>query len=139
LIINKKRYILSRETVIDASQALDRSFYMKKHAILFGFIFAVLALASCKFEKGGIIEVTNVSDYNASITILLDDITRIIADGGSEQRADPKGKLTFYIVEDGTYIVNALFYQTGFTGHGEKEGIVLSGGNKVTVQVKPSP
>jgi hypothetical protein len=62
-------------------------------------------------------------------------------DGGAEQRAAPKEKLTFFIGEDGTYTVNANFYQTlpKFTGHGKQEGIVLSGGTKATVKVKPSP
>jgi hypothetical protein len=124
------------EMATDASQALDRSFYMKKHAILFGFIFAVLALASCKFEKGGTIEVKNDSNYKASIHI--EDGSMMPVDGGAKQEAAAGKTVMFSISEDGAYTVEAVFYQTGFTGHG-REKAVLSGGNKVTVQVKPSP
>jgi hypothetical protein len=110
---------------------------MKKHVKIIGVVFAILVFASCKLEKGGTIEVINDSDYNASITILKGIMP---VDGGAEKRATAGGKVTFSIGEDGTYNVNANFYETlpPFAGHGTGEA-VLSGGNIVTVRVKPSP
>jgi len=116
---------------------LTRRRNMKKYVII-GLVFAALAFASCKLGKGGTIEVINDSkDYYASITVLK-GLSPV--DGGLEQRAAPKGKVTFSIEEDGTYTVNANFYQTlpVFTGNGKGEAVLL-GGNKVTVHVQPSP
>jgi hypothetical protein len=111
---------------------------MKKRLILFSLVSAVLAFASCKLEKGGTIEVTNGHNtYTASITIMK-GLSPV--DGGLEKRAAPNEKVTFSIEEDGTYTVNANFYETlpVFTGHGAKE-VVLSGGNRViSVEVTPS-
>jgi len=119
---------------------------MKRYVII-GLVIASLAFVSCKLEmleKGGTIEVINDSSDKASIYIMK-------GKGGIETVAGPKtaasngGTVTFTIDEDGTYTVNAIFYSGTtpppvgeFTGHGDKEA-VLSGGNKETVRVKPSP
>jgi hypothetical protein len=109
---------------------------MKRCVIIFSLIFTVLAFASCGV-KGGTIEVINKGPDSASITVLKGLLP---VDGGMEQRVTPNGKATFSIDEDGVYTVNANFYQTlpAFTGNAREE-VVLSGGNKVTVNVKSNP
>jgi hypothetical protein len=113
---------------------------MKKYVII-GLVLAVLAFASClldTLEKGGTIEVINdSSDYSASIYIMK-------GKNGIDSVAGPKtadsngGKVTFIIDEDGTYSVDAAYFEGSTAkGHGSGEA-VLAGGNKVTVRVKPS-
>jgi len=101
-------------------------------------VFTALVFASCKLEKGGTIEVINDSTYIASIDIMQgkDGIVPVV----EAKRADANGgTATFSIDEDGTYTVNAIFLDQEFAtkGHGKGEA-VLSGGNKVTVHVKPT-
>jgi len=104
---------------------------MKKYAII-GLVFAALAFATCKLEKGGTIEVTNGSTYEASIAVYKE-----LVQVTDFRTAAPGGKVTFTIDEDGTYIVNAIF-SSNPKGHGDKKA-VLSGGNKVSVSVTPTP
>jgi len=108
---------------------------MKKYAVILGLVFTALVFVSCKLEKGGTIEVINDhSTYNASIAVYQGLVQVTTA-----ETVTPGGKVTFSIEEDGTYTVNANFYQTlpDFTGNGRKE-VVLSGGNKVTVHIEPN-
>ena len=107
-----------------------------KRYVTIGLVLSVLVFASCRLGKGGTIEVINGhSTYSASITIMNGNVPVT-----EEKRAIPGEKVTFFIDEDGTYIVNANFYQTlpAFTGHGTGKAVLL-GGNKETVRVKPSP
>ena len=103
---------------------------MRKYAVI-GLVFAALVFSSCML-KGGIIEVTNGSTYDASIAVYkgLVQVTGF-------QTATPGKKVTFSIEEDGAYIVNAIF-SSNPKGHGSEEAVLL-GGNKVTVKVTPKP
>ena len=107
---------------------------MKKCAFI-ALVFTTLVFVSCKLEKGGTIEVINDhGTYNASIAIY-QGLLKVTED----KTATPGGNVTFYIEEDGTYIVNAVF-NSGSTlvGHGSGKA-VLSGGNRETVRVRPNP
>jgi len=105
---------------------------MKKYAII-GLVLTALVFASCKLEKGGTIEVINDhSTYDASIAVY-QGLLKLTED----KTATPGGNVTFYIEEDGTYIVNAVFYSGSTLDHGSGKA-VLSGGNKVTVHVEPT-
>jgi len=105
---------------------------MKKYAII-ALVFTTLVFASCKLEKGGTIEVINDhSTYDASIAIY-QGLLKLTED----KTATPGGNVTFYIEEDGTYTVNAIFYSGSTLDRGSGNA-VLSGGNKVTVHVIPN-
>ena len=104
---------------------------MKKHAIIFSLIFTVFVFASCGL-KGGTIEVKNDSTYTASIVVNKGSVP--VTD---LKKADPGKTVTFSIVEDGTYIIDAAFF-SGTTPKGHGSGTaVLSGGTTKTVTVKP--
>ena len=111
---------------------------MKKYAVI-ALVFTALVFASCKLEKGGTIEVINDSTFIASIDIMQgkDGIVPVV----EAKRANANGgTATFSIDEDGTYTVNAVFLDQQLVpnkDHGKGEA-VLSGGNKVTVHVKPT-
>ena len=113
---------------------------MKKYAVILGLVFTALVFASCKLEKGGTIEVINDHNtYDASIYIMKGRGGTELVDIPATARANG-GKATFHIDEDGTYTVNAVFLDEQSVpnqGHGTGEA-VLSGGNKVTVHVKPT-
>jgi pyrimidine operon attenuation protein/uracil phosphoribosyltransferase len=104
---------------------------MKKYVII-GLVFAALVFASCKLEKGGTIEVINDHSTNASIAVY-QGLIKLTED----KTATPGGNVTFDIEEDGTYIVNAVFYSGSTLDHGSGKA-VLSGGNKVTVHIEPN-
>jgi hypothetical protein len=105
---------------------------MKRCAVIFSLIFTVLAFASCAV-KGGTIEVTNGSDFTASIVIHKGAVPVTTA-----ETAAPGKKVTFSIDEDGTYNVEAAFFSgSASIGHKTQGGIVLSGGTTKTVNVKP--
>jgi len=102
---------------------------MKKYVIL-GLVFAVLAFASCKLEKGGSVEVINNGVSNAIITVLK-GYTVV----GAEQNAGADGnKVTYSIDEDGNYIVSAVYVEP-LPGDLVRKYITVSGGNTVTVTV----
>ncbi|MDR2576390.1 MAG: hypothetical protein LBC52_08120 [Treponema sp.] len=105
---------------------------MKKRLIFFSLVFAVLAFASCKLEKGGTIEVTNGSNFEASIAVYK-ELVQVTA----QEKAAPGKKITFSIDEDGTYNVDAIFINGNVLSHG-REKAVLSGGNKESITVKPT-
>ena len=108
---------------------------MKKYAVT-ALVFAALVFASCKLETGGTIEVINDSTYIASIDIMQGKDGMVPV--AETKKANPGETATFSIDEDGTYTVNAVFLdESGTKGHGKGEA-VLSGGNKVTVRVKPT-
>ena len=103
---------------------------MKKYAVIFGLVFMALVFASCAL-KGGTIEVINNSAYTASIAVYkgLVQVTAL-------ETAAPGKKVIFSIDEDGSYTINAIFSSNPI-GHGSGEAVLL-GGNKVTVNVKPT-
>ena len=112
---------------------------MKKHAFFWGLVFVALVFVSCKLEKGGTIEVTNGSPTDSAHISIMQGKDGDLPVTEIKKAAANGGRVTFPIDEDGTYTVNAAFYSgSTASGHG-KEYAVLSGGNKVTVNVKPSP
>jgi len=104
---------------------------MKKRLIFFSLVSAVLAFTSCAV-KGGTIEVTNGSDFEASIAVYK-ELVQVTA----QEKAAPGKKVTFSIDEDGTYNVDAIFINGNVLSHG-REKAVLSGGNKESITVKPT-
>lgn len=105
---------------------------MKKHAIIIGLVAVALAFGSCGLlmpEEGGTIEVTNDSDYSASITIYSE--TKIVV---SLKNIESRETLSFDVSEDGSYTVSAL-YGTSHSPYTVK-GIAVSGGETKKVSIK---
>jgi len=102
---------------------------MRKYAVI-GLVFAAFVFASCAL-KGGTIEVTNGSTYEASIAVYKE-----LAQVTASETVAPGNKVSFSIEEDGAYTVNAIFSSNPI-GHGKAEA-VISGGNKVSVSVTPT-